>query len=203
MEEQVEVPTNAPAPAPQPAPAPEPAPAPAPEPVPEETLTEAPTDAQEASNPAPEETPTPADAPAPDTISVNDLAPAPTPQPAPAPEVLTLEDILNEHAIKQAKEQADKALIETIASQSPSALKPILVQWAQRGFPAAFPIYSIVVTPPSSCLDGVTRSLADYIVYLTGKPIEEHVCELCCKLQGMTVSFANINGALTLVVSRS
>lgn len=121
----------------------------------------------------------------------------------PPPDIISLEDILNEQSLKQQKEDADKQALLTISAQSAQGLKPILVQWAMRGFPAAYPIHYVDVQPPSVCLDGVSRSLYDYIVYLTGKPIEEHVCDLCCKLQGMVVSFANMGGTIAIVVSRA
>jgi hypothetical protein len=121
----------------------------------------------------------------------------------PVPDIITLEDILNDQLLKQQKEDTDKTAILTISSQSAQGLKPTLVQWAIRGFPAAYPIYRVNVHPPPVCLDGVSRSLYDYIVYLTGKPIEDHVSDLCCKVKDMVVGFANINGLITIVVSRS
>ena len=122
--------------------------------------------------------------------------------PEPIPDVISLEDILNEHVLKQQKEDTDRQAILTISTQSAQGLKPVLVQWAMRGFPAAYPILYLDIQPPSVCLDGVSRSLYDYIVYLTGKPIEDHTAELSAKLQGMTVGFTNMGGMIVIVVSR-
>lgn len=121
----------------------------------------------------------------------------------PVPDIISIEDILNEQSLRQQKEDTDRQALLTISSQSAQGLKPALVQWAMRGFPVAYPIYCVSVTPPATCVDCVERSLYDYIIYLTGKPIEDHVRELSCKLQGMTVSFANMNGAITIVVTKS
>jgi hypothetical protein len=119
-------------------------------------------------------------------------------------DILTLDDILNEQVVKQQKEDADRQTLLSIATQSTQDLKPILVQWATRGFPAAYPIHHINIVPPSFCVDGVERSLYDYIVYLTGKPIQEHVSELSSKFQGMAIGFANMgNGTIAIVVSRA
>ena len=121
--------------------------------------------------------------------------------PAPEPP-LSIEDLLNEQVMKLQKEQADRQLLESISAQSAQALKPTLLQWAMRGFPAAYPIMSLPIQPPNVCADGEVRGLSDYISYVSGKTIEEHVCEMCCKLKGMVVSFTNLGGVLTLVVSR-
>jgi hypothetical protein len=120
----------------------------------------------------------------------------------PIPDIISIDDILNEQSFREQKEESDRQAILTISSQSAQGLKPALVEWAIRGFPTSYPIYSVNVTPPTTCLDCVERSLYDYIAYLTGKPIEEHVHDLCCKLQGMTVSFANMNGSIAIVVSK-
>ena len=49
------------------------------------------------------------------------------PPPEPAPDFLSLDDLLSDHAIVVAKEQADKNLLDQIGSQHVLALKPKLV----------------------------------------------------------------------------
>lgn len=119
----------------------------------------------------------------------------------PAPDFLSLNDILGDHEIVVAKEQADKALLDQIGSQHVSALKPKLVEWVGRGKPYAYPIMLLSIEPPEKCSDGITRELAEYITFCSGKSIEEHVGLLQAKLSGMTVSFANIGGQVAIVVS--
>lgn len=124
------------------------------------------------------------------------------PLPTPIPNVLSIDDLLNDQTALVAKETNDRATIESIGTQSVFGLKPRLVEWALKGFPAAYTLMELEVAPPSLCSDGVRRNLYDYIQFLTNKTIEEHVAILQGNLQGMLVSFANINGKTVIVVSK-
>ncbi len=120
--------------------------------------------------------------------------------PPPPPDVLTLSDLLSDQSVVVSKEQADKTLLDTIGIQTVSNLRPKLVEWVLKGYPPAFPILSLDIHPPACCSDGVTRELADYIQFCSGKTITEHVALLQAKLPDITVSFANIGGVTTVVV---
>jgi hypothetical protein len=117
----------------------------------------------------------------------------------PLPDVLTLADLLSDQSVVQAKEQADKELLESIWTQPASALRPKLVEWVLKGRPSAFPIYIVDIRPPARCSDGEVRDLADYIMFCSGKTIAEHVSLLQEKLPDIQLSFANINGSIAVV----
>jgi hypothetical protein len=119
------------------------------------------------------------------------------------PNVLSIDDLLADQSALLSKENGDRATVESIGTQSVFGLKPKLVEWALKGFPSAYPILELNVSPPSLCSDSVARNLYDYIQFLTSKTIEDHVAILQGNLQGMVVSFANMNGVTTLVVSKS
>ena len=123
------------------------------------------------------------------------------PIPEPVPDFLSLDDILSDHEIIMAKEEADRVLLDQIGSQHVLALKPKLVEWVGRGKPHAYPVMMLSISPPPKCSDGVERNLPDYITFCSGKSIEEHVGLLQAKLTGMNVSFANIGGQVAIVVS--
>lgn len=116
-------------------------------------------------------------------------------------DVLSLDDIMSTQEILLTKEATDKVALDQIGSQHSSALKPKLVEWVGRGKPNAYPIMMLEVQPPTQCSDGVSRSLPEYILFCSGKTIEEHVGLLQTKLVGIQVSFANINGKIAIVVS--
>ena len=119
----------------------------------------------------------------------------------PIPDAISLDDLLNDHSIIVAKEAADKASLDQIGSQHVSAFRPKLVEWIGLGKPHAYPILLLDIHPPTKCSDGVSRNLPDYITFCSGKSIEEHVGLLQAKLSGMSVSFANIQGQVAIVVS--
>jgi hypothetical protein len=120
--------------------------------------------------------------------------------PPPPPDVLSLADLLTDQSIVVSKEQADKALLETIWTQTVSNFRPKLVEWVLKGRPSAFPILSLDIQPPSRCSDGEVRNLPDYIQFCSGKSIVEHVALLQAKLPDIQVSFANFSGITTIVV---
>jgi hypothetical protein len=148
---------------------------------------------------APEPAPAPAPEPAPE--SVPDLNnPEPT-GPAPLP-TISIQDILGSVEVVQNQESNDKSKLETIGLISFDTLRASLLQWASRGFPNAYTIYEVPMTAPSVCSDGVARNLPDYIVFCSGKTINEHVDVLQQRLVDITVSFAYSGSAILIVVSR-
>lgn len=116
---------------------------------------------------------------------------------------ITIDDILNSVEVITKKEADDKALLESIGAMSVDTLKEKLLQWAKLGFPNVYEIQKIIITPPTKCSDGVTRNLSDYIEYCSGKPIQDHVAGLQSKVSGMTISFANMNTYIAIVVSKA
>ena len=120
----------------------------------------------------------------------------------PVPEVLTMADILGDHSMVVAKEQADGDAIRSIGTTSVLGLKPVFVEWASKGFPDNYPLLTIQVSPPSICSDGVVRSLPDYIVYCAGNPLSHYIDLLQAKLPDIRVAYANLGGSLAAILSR-
>jgi len=118
------------------------------------------------------------------------------------PDVLTLADLISDYDVILAKEAADKALLETISTQSTQAFKPKLVEWVMRGYPNAYPILSVGIQVPEKCSDGEVRSLTDYIIFCSGKSINEHVEALQVKLPDISVSFSYDGVNISVVVSK-
>jgi hypothetical protein len=114
-----------------------------------------------------------------------------------------MEDILAATEVLQQKEATDKALLETIGAQSFESLRTTLIQWGVAGFPNAYPILTLPVTPPALCSDGVQRSLPDYILFCSEKTMDAHIAILQTKLVGMTVMYANFGNGVTIVISRA
>lgn len=122
--------------------------------------------------------------------------------PIPVPPLITMNDILSSIEIIEQKEANDKTVLESIGNITFDTLKAKLIQWAKVGFPSAYEIYQVSVNPPSVCSDGVTRDLADYISFCSGKSIAEHVAMLQAKISDMTVSFANMGTYIAIVISK-
>ncbi len=129
------------------------------------------------------------------------MSDVPAPEPV-IPTVVTFDDILNSVEYIRTKEAADKVVLDGIGSISLETLKSQLVLWGTAGFPNAYVISKVTVEPPPTCSDGVSRSLADYIQFCSGKTISEHVQLVQDKVSGIVVSFANYGSYIGIVVSK-
>lgn len=125
----------------------------------------------------------------------------PSVQPTPLPPI-RLEDILSSMEVLRVKEASDKSSLEAIETISYDILRPRLIQWATSGFRNAYPIYEIYMTAPPLCSDGESRNLYDYIQFVSGKTIGDHVAGLQARLPDMTVSFAYSGYSILIVVSK-
>ena len=109
-------------------------------------------------------------------------------------EVIRLEEILSVPEVRKRKEDADAATLQTIANPNLVDIRNRLVQWATNGFAGDCVLFSITIVPPDVCTDGVTRSVSDYIVFVSGKTIYEHLDLLRLRLPDFTVSFVFLSG---------
>lgn len=120
------------------------------------------------------------------------------PEPAPEPVYLfTLDGLISEHDRLVQKEAADRALLDTIEFPDTEALRAKLTTWAKAGFPDAFPIFDIELSPPFVCSDGIARNLFDYASYLMGISIADKMDRLSAKLQGMRVLCSYSDNVIT------
>lgn len=118
------------------------------------------------------------------------------------PQTISLNDILSAVELIQQKEDTDKANLESIGNITFDVLRAKLVQWAKAGFPNAYEIYQVNIVPPTVCSDGTARDLTDYIVFCSGKTIQEHVAVLQEKVTDMIISFANMGSYIAIVISK-
>lgn len=139
------------------------------------------------------------DAPVPESTYPMTLSMIPVAPPPP----IKLADILAATEVIQQKEAQDKIVLDSIAAQSFESLRTKLIQWGVAGFPNVYSILSVSVVPPPVCSDGVSRSLADYIAFCSGKTIGEHVALLQEKLDDIVVSYANMGESIAIVVSKA
>lgn len=122
--------------------------------------------------------------------------------PPPPPDILTFAEIANDHTLLVAKEAADGAALRAIGTTSVLGLKPVFVDWYSKGCPNSFPVYGVTIVPPALCSDGVARSLPEYITFCSGAPIRDHVAAFQAKLPDIRVSYANLQGAISVIVSK-
>ena len=126
-----------------------------------------------------------------------------TPGAPPPPPTLTLADILAAQEVLVQREAADKAKLEAIGQISLETLRAKLIAWAVADFPNTYSVHDVTITPPSSCSDGVTRSLADYIVFCSGKSLSDHIAPLQAMLPDITVAYTSSPPVISIVVIKA
>jgi hypothetical protein len=121
--------------------------------------------------------------------------------PLPPPKI-TIADILASQQVLLQTEATHKTLLDGIGLMDQTSLRNKLVLWGTLGFPNVYVIHEVAVTPPSVCSDGVSRDLASYITFCSGKTIQEHIALLQGLVDDMTVSFTYTGSSIQIVVSK-
>lgn len=137
------------------------------------------------------------DAPAPfpgDTVYV-----PPPPEPT---HIMTLEELLASQEALVSKETADRTAVSSFVNPDPTFVRTRLLQWAGLGFPDIFVLSALDLTPPTVCIDGASRNAFQYVEYLTGTSLSDHVRVLEQKLPGMSLSYSTPGNALLIHVTK-
>jgi hypothetical protein len=117
-------------------------------------------------------------------------------------EVIRLDEILSIPEVRRQREAADNSTLQTIANPNLSDIRNRLVAWATDGFAGDCILFSISIQAPDVCSDGVTRSLAEYIQFVSGKTIHEHTDLLRLRLPDFVVSFVWMGSIIQFRASR-
>jgi hypothetical protein len=79
---------------------------------------------------------------------------------------------------------------------------PSLLNWAATGFQPGFQVFSLTINPPAVCSDGVIRSIAPYITYLTDSSPEQ-ICEtIQATMTGITFFHSFVDNTIRIHVSK-
>jgi hypothetical protein len=129
-----------------------------------------------------------------------DISGSEVPQPPPK---ISVADILASQEVLVQTEATHKTLLDGISLMDQTSLRNKLVVWGILGFPNVYVIHEVAVNPPPRCSDGVSRDLASYITFCSGKTIQEHVALLQALVDDMTVSFSYTGSSIQIVVSKA
>ena len=121
--------------------------------------------------------------------------------PLPPPKI-TVADILASQEVLVQTEATHKALVDGISQMDITSLRNKLVLWGTLGFPNVYVIHEVAILPPACCSDGVSRDLANYITFCSGKTIQEHIASLQELVADIDVSFSYTGTTIQIVVSK-
>ena len=119
--------------------------------------------------------------------------------------IATIDQLVSQQSVALAQETADRAALLPLTNPGSHNFNPALQAWASAGFPAAYPVVSLTLTPPSPCSDGTTRtSVYDYVSYLTGgtTDVASATQALNAKVLGFTFGYIVSGNTLHLCVNR-
>lgn len=117
--------------------------------------------------------------------------------------MFSLSDILGEQAIVCRREEADTLEINRIANMDPEDMRAKLLDWAMKGLPAQHSILELTMPPPIKCKDLVTRTMPEYVLYISGKTVEQHVAELQAKFVDILAGFTYTPNTLIIHVTKN
>jgi hypothetical protein len=115
--------------------------------------------------------------------------------------LVTLDDLRKTIAARTTKEVADRAVLLKMFDTTANGLVDKLHAWAGLGFPDNSVILSTALTPPSVCVDGVTRTQPEYVAYLLGASIDQAVAGLQAQVKDVTLGWTMPEGFVQVVVT--
>lgn len=110
--------------------------------------------------------------------------------PPPNPYIMTIDELQSTQEALKNKETLDRSTIFRLVEPDVEELKKRLIQWASLGFPDAFMLFSVAITPPLQCIDGAVRPIFQYIEYLLSSTLHDKLQALQTKLPGMVLSYS-------------
>jgi hypothetical protein len=93
----------------------------------------------------------------------------------PEPPRILLSDLLSDVSVLQQQESADRVAFSVLNAPNLSEIRTKMTAWVAGGMQGPCDLVRITMTPPNVCSDGVSRNFFDYIVFVSGKSLAEHI----------------------------
>lgn len=138
-----------------------------------------------------------------ETLPPTEPEPAVIEPPVILPPVIRLEELLSSQDALKQKESQDGATLNGLSSPNIHTLRESLYKWVNAGFPESYRVSSISLVCPSVCSDGIQRSISEYITFVSGKSIQDHLALFATFLDGIRADFVYAQNELAFVVSRA
>lgn len=90
----------------------------------------------------------------------------------PPPPRILLSDILGQLSVLQQQEANDRAMF---VPPNVNDIRNRLIPWVAGGMQGSCDLARVWMTPPNICSDGVSRNFFDYIAFVSGKTVAEHL----------------------------
>lgn len=104
------------------------------------------------------------------TLTLSDLSGG-----TPPPPRILLSDLLGQVSVLQQQESSDRTTLAGCATPDLGDIRTKMTTWVAGGLQGSCDLVRVTLTPPNVCSDGVSRTIYDYILFLTGKTLVEHL----------------------------
>jgi hypothetical protein len=104
--------------------------------------------------------------------------------------VIRLDDILADQTLYLQQEARDRDKFAQLLSPNLNDIRTKLVGFAAKQFQPPCDLFVIDITAPNICSDGVQRTFFDYIQFVSGKSITEHLATLQPILPDFQVAYS-------------
>jgi hypothetical protein len=115
--------------------------------------------------------------------------------------IVSLSELQAMYEAKVGAEVADKQHLCEFMNFDQEKILASLKQWALVGFPDGHPIQVVnLPTADRICIDGQTRDIQQYILYLTGKTVRVEIETLSARLPGIRTALIYFSNSLQIQV---
>lgn len=136
------------------------------------------------------------------TSSIQLISSDPQPTSPPPPPRISLSEILSDVSVKRQQEAADKAKFTPILFPNLDDIRTKLIAWAATNFQGSCDLVRIPLAIPNVCSDGVARPYFDYIQFVSGKTVVEHLQVLQPILPEFEVGYRSAPTELVFCVTK-
>ena len=105
------------------------------------------------------------------------------------PPTVTVSDVLSDVSTYRYQETLDRAKFLPLLTPNVSDIRTKLTSWVAGGFCGSCDLFRIQITAPNICSDGESRSLFEYIEFVSGKTYNQHVDKVQSILPGFQVGY--------------
>jgi len=117
--------------------------------------------------------------------------------------LVSIDDLTTEQQLAIQKETMDRNALLPFTNPTSDFLTPLLKKWSSIGFPDYYTIFSVTVTPPQTCSDGITRDFVGYLAFLIGNDLITQITKFDSLLKGITAGYGITGSNLNIIVSKT
>lgn len=124
------------------------------------------------------------------------------PSPDPAPPLIRLTDLLTDVSVLQKKEADDKAKFVAVTNPDLVGFRTKLIAWITSGYAGNCDLIQIPLSIPPTCSDGVARTMIEYVEYVSGVSLVNHIASIQAILPDFEVAYRCSQFELVFCVTR-